>query len=97
MRMRERDFTEVQHAGGISPAWPITLADLAPYYAEAEALWQVHGHRGEDPTETGDEPPYVYPAVTHDPGVAALKGHWEMQGWKPFSLPLGIKLDQAYP
>ncbi len=97
MRMRARDFTEVQHAGGVSPAWPITLADLAPYYAEAEALWQVHGHRGDDPTENGDEPPYVYPAVEHDPGVAALKGHWEVQGWRPFSLPLGVKLDQAHP
>jgi hypothetical protein len=57
----------------------------------------VHGRRGDDPTETGDEPPYAYPAVHHDPGVAALKGHWETQGWKPFSLPLGVKLDQAHP
>jgi choline dehydrogenase-like flavoprotein len=57
----------------------------------------VHGTRGEDPTENGDEPPYCFPAVHHDPGVAALKGHWETQGWKPFSLPLGVKLDQAHP
>jgi choline dehydrogenase-like flavoprotein len=97
MRMRNRDFTEVQHAGGVSPAWPISLTDLAPYYDEAETLWQVHGARGEDPTENGDEPPYAYAAVHHDPGVAALKGHWETQGWKPFSLPLGVKLDQARP
>ncbi|MBI1408240.1 MAG: dehydrogenase [Caulobacter sp.] len=97
MRMRERDFTQVRHAGGVSPAWPISLTDLAPYYDEAERLWQVHGARGEDPTETGDEPAYAFPAVSHDPGVAALKGHWEMQGWKPFSLPLGVKLDEARP
>lgn len=97
MRMRGRDFTEVRHAGGVSPAWPISLTDLAPYYDEAEKLWQVHGTRGEDPTEQGDEPPYAYPAVQHDPGVAALKGHWETLGWRPFSLPLGVKLDQAHP
>ena len=97
MRMRNRDFTEVKHGGGISPAWPISLTDLGPYYDEAERLWQVHGARGDDPTENGDEPPYAYAAVHHDPGVAALKGHWETQGWKPFSLPLGIKLDQAHP
>ena len=97
MRLRNRDFQETPHAGGISPAWPIQLADLAPYYDEAEALWQVHGARGEDPTENGDEPPYPYAAVHHDPGIAALKGHWEAQGWRPFSLPLGIKLDQAHP
>ena len=97
MRMRDRDFTEVKHAAGISPAWPISAADMAPYYAEAERLWQVHGARGEDPTENGTEPAYAYPAVDHDPGVASLKSHWETQGWKPFSLPLGIKLDQAHP
>jgi choline dehydrogenase-like flavoprotein len=97
MRMRARDFTQVQHAGGVSPAWPISLTDLAPYYDEAERLWQVHGARGEDPTENGDEPPYSCAAVHHDPGVAALKSHWETLGWKPFSLPLGIRLDQAHP
>ena len=97
MRMRKRDFTEVQHAGGVSPAWPIDLADLAPYYDEAERLWQVHGARGEDPTETGDEPPYAWPAIQHDPGVLALKTHWEALGWRPFSLPLGVRLDQDHP
>jgi choline dehydrogenase-like flavoprotein len=97
MRLRDRDFGEIQHAGGISPAWPVSLADLAPYYAEAETLWRVHGARGEDPTESGDEPPYAYAAVHHDPGVAQLKSHWENQGWRPFSLPLGINLDQAHP
>jgi choline dehydrogenase-like flavoprotein len=97
MRLRKRDFDETQHAGGISPAWPIRLADLAPYYDEAEKIWSVHGSRGDDPTENGDEPPYAYAAVHHDPGVAALKAHWELQGWRPFSLPLGIRLDQAHP
>ena len=97
MRKRTRDFTEVKHAGGISPAWPISMTDMASYYGEAERLWQVHGTRGEDPTESGGEPPYDFPAVSHDPGVAALKGHWETYGWKPFSLPLGVKLDEAHP
>ncbi|WP_297697193.1 GMC family oxidoreductase [Phenylobacterium sp.] len=97
MRLRKRDFEEVNHAGGISPAWPIDLADLAPYYAEAERLWRVHGARGVDPTEAGDEEPYAYPAVSHDPGIGLLKAHWEAQGWRPFSLPLGVNLDEARP
>ncbi len=97
MRLRGRDFEETRHAGGVSPAWPISLADLAPYYDQAERLWQVHGARGEDPTENGDEPPYAYGPVHHDPGIAQLKTHWENQGWRPFSLPLGVKLDQARP
>jgi choline dehydrogenase-like flavoprotein len=97
MRLRGRDFEEVQHAGGVSPAWPISLTDLAPYYAEAETLWRVHGNRGDDPTEEGNEPPYAYAAVRDDPGIAQLRGHWKAQGWRPFSLPLGINLDQAHP
>jgi choline dehydrogenase-like flavoprotein len=96
-RLRDGDFEETQHAGGVSPAWPIRLADLAPYYDEAERLWQVHGARGQDPTESGNEPPYPFEAVRDDPGIAALRSHWRAQGWKPFSLPLGVKLDQAHP
>ena len=97
LRLRGRDFEEVQHAGGVSPAWPISLTDLAAYYMEAETLWQVHGSRGDDPTEEGNEPPYAYAAVHDDPGIAQLRTHWQEQGWKPFSLPLGVKLDQAHP
>jgi choline dehydrogenase-like flavoprotein len=97
LRLRAGDFEEVRHAGGVSPAWPIRLSDLAPYYDEAERLWQVHGARGVDPTEAGDEPPYAYPAIAHDPGVALLKAHWEGQGWRPFSLPVAVRLDEARP
>ncbi|HZZ35209.1 MAG TPA: GMC family oxidoreductase, partial [Caulobacteraceae bacterium] len=97
LRLRSGDFKQTQHAGGVSPAWPIRLSDLAPYYDEAESLWQVHGQRGEDPTEAGDEPPYAYPAIRHDPGIAALKSHWENQGWRPFSLPLAVRIDETNP
>src|SRR5207248_10890844 len=62
-RLRERDFGEVQHHGGISPAWPLSYADLEPYYAEAEKLYYVHGNAGEDPTEPWRSAPYPYPAV----------------------------------
>ncbi len=97
MRMRERDFQEVRHGGGISPAWPITLADLAPYYDEAETLWKVHGARGTDPTEHGDEPAYAYPPLIDDPGIARMRTHLEGQGWLPFHLPVGINRDDAHP
>ncbi len=97
MRMRGTDFGEVRHAGGVSPAWPVSLTDMAPYYAEAETLWQVHGSRGDDPTEEGHEPPYVHAAIVNDPDIERLKGHWQSQGWKPFSLPLGVKLNPDNP
>jgi choline dehydrogenase-like flavoprotein len=96
-RLRPGDFEETKHAGGTSPAWPISYAELAPWYAEAEAQWKVHGQRGIDPTEAPDDPPYAYPPVRHDPGVAKLKDHFEDLGWKPFPLPLGVDLADDRP
>src|SRR3954464_7624099 len=42
-RLRERDFGEVEHYGGVSPAWPISYDDLEPDYSEAERLYLLHG------------------------------------------------------
>ena len=49
-RLRQEDFGEIKHWGGVSPAWPIGYADLEPYYTQAERLYHVHGERREDPT-----------------------------------------------
>jgi choline dehydrogenase-like flavoprotein len=68
-RLRERDFGEIHHHGGISPAWPLSYQDSAPYYDEAERLYPVHGERGEDPTEPPTSGPYPYPAVSHEPRI----------------------------
>src|SRR5512133_3511533 len=46
-RLRESDFTEVEHLEGVSPAWPFGYADLEPYYGQAEVLYRVHGTTGE--------------------------------------------------
>ena len=42
-RLRERDFDEIRHKDGISPAWPLKYDVFEPYYAEAERLFHVHG------------------------------------------------------
>ena len=94
LRLRERDFEEITHAGGVSPAWPLAYADFAPYYDAAEALFHVHGCRGEDPTEPPTTRPYSYTAVKHEPKVAELADKLAGIGLKPFHLPLGILLDQ---
>ncbi|MGI4938561.1 MAG: NAD(P)-binding protein, partial [Janthinobacterium lividum] len=41
LRMRERDFEEIRHQDGISPAWPLSYQDFEPYYAQAESLFHV--------------------------------------------------------
>lgn len=71
-RLRERDFDELRHEGGISPAWPLRYDSFEPYYAEAECLFHVHGQRGEDPTEPPASGPYAYPPVSHEPRIQAL-------------------------
>jgi choline dehydrogenase-like flavoprotein len=93
-RLRERDFDEVRHAGGVSPAWPLKYEVFAPYYDEAEALFHVHGNRGEDPGEPRSERPYPFAPVQHEPKIAELSDRLTGIGLKPFHLPLGVLLDQ---
>lgn len=97
LRMRERDFSEVHHRDGVSPAWPISYRDLAPYYLRAESLYQVHGQRGSDPTEPPEEAPYPWPAIAHEPRLQELADDLRRLGKHPFPLPLGIKLDERRP
>ena len=92
-RRRERDFEEVRHHGGVSPAWPLSYADFAPWYDEAEALFHVHGKRGEDPLDPGTTP-YAFVPVKHEPKVQELADKLSEIGLSPFHLPLGILLDQ---
>jgi choline dehydrogenase-like flavoprotein len=93
-RLRWEDFGELRHDGGISPAWPIGYDELEPYYTEAEHLYQVHGQRGEDPTEPPASAPYKYPAVGHEPRLQQLSEDFARLGLRPFHTPLGIMLDE---
>ena len=96
-RFRERDFGEVRHVDGVSPAWPITYDDLAPWYDRAEQLYQVHGQRGEDPTEPPSTTPYPFPPISHEPRIQQLHEDLVAAGLHPFSLPNGILMDEAAP
>ena len=88
-RLRKEDFGELRHHGGISPAWPISYDDLEPYYTQAENLYQVHGNRGEDPTEPPASSPYPWPAVSHEPRIQQLSDDFARSGLKPFHVPIG--------
>ncbi len=93
-RLRQQDFGTVAHAGGVSPAWPITYDELEPYYTEAERLYHVHGTRGDDPTEPWTSAPYPHPAVSHEPRIQQLHDDLARAGLRPFHVPLGIMLDE---
>jgi len=96
-RFRERDFGELQHVDGTSPAWPISYQDLEPYYTAAEHLYHVHGERGVDPTDPPSAAPYRYPPLSHEPRIAQLEADLTAAGLRPFPLPVGILLDEAAP
>jgi len=96
-RLREKDFGELRHHDGISPAWPISYDDLEPYYTEAEELYRVHGARGEDPTEPRSSAPYPFPAVSHEPRIQQLSDALEAAGYHPFHAPCGVMLDERNP
>jgi choline dehydrogenase-like flavoprotein len=93
-RLRERDFGELRHQDGLSPAWPISYADFEPYYTRAENLYQVHGARGEDPTEPPASAPYPFPAVSHEPRIQQLSDDLAKAGYRPFHTPCGIMLTE---
>ncbi len=94
LRLRERDFDEVRHVDGLSPAWPVKYDAFEPYYQAAEELYHVHGLRGEDPTEPPSTKPYAYPPVSHEPRIQTLFDDLKREGRKPFHLPVGVLLDE---
>ena len=93
-RLRPQDFGELKHHDGISPAWPISYDDLEPYYTRAEQAYEVHGVRGEDPTEGQASAPYPFPAVSHEPRIQQLADDLEAAGYSPFHAPCGIRLNE---
>lgn len=92
LRMREDDFGAVRHFGGVSPSWPITYSELEPYYAQAERWYCVHGRRGDDPCEPAASSGFPYPALEHEPRIAELAADIRAQGYRPFAIPLGVRL-----
>ncbi len=94
-RLRPRDFGDIQHLDGLSPAWPLDYDDFEPWYTKAEWLYQVHGTRDEDPTEGHWSKPYPWPAVSHEARLQAICDALKAGGYHPFSAPVGIMLDEA--
>ena len=108
-RMRAEDFGVVHHKGGISPAWPITYADMEPYYTQAEELFHVHGDLGTapliaggfgssfDPSEPFHSKKYPYPALSNEPHMQAIEDSVRNLGVNTFPIPLGLKRNEADP
>ncbi len=108
-RMRAEDFGTILHKGGVSPAWPITYADLEPYYTQAEELFHVHGSLGSspavaggfgsqfDPTEPYHSKAYPYAAFANEPRMQAIEDDVRKLGVNTFPIPLGLKRNETDP
>jgi choline dehydrogenase-like flavoprotein len=93
-RFRKEDFLELRHAGGVSPAWPFGYDEIEPWYGKAEALYQVRGELGDDPTEPHHSSAYPHPPVPDEPPIGAVRNRLKGLGIHPASLPLAIDLDR---
>jgi choline dehydrogenase-like flavoprotein len=94
MRFRAEDFDELQHQGGVSPAWPLTYAAFEPWYQAAEEMYQVRGDVGQDPTEPVHSGTYPFSPVPDEPSIAALRKRLEKAGVTPSSLPLAVDVSR---
>lgn len=94
-RLREKDFEQLTHNEGLSPAWPLRYADFEPWYQQAEEIYHVHGLRGEDPTEPPCSGPYPHPPVSHEPRMGKLVDDLRDIGLHPFHAPSGVLLDEG--
>ena len=93
LRYRAEDFTEMQHLGGVSPAWPFPYEELEPWYGKAERLFDVRGELGQDPTEPSHSTPYPHGPVPDEPSIARARAELAAQGLHPATLPLGVDID----
>ena len=96
-RMREEDFREVALQEGVSPAWPFDYDEMEPYYGQAEALYQVHGQSGVDPTEPSRHNDFVAGPKPVEPFLEPLRTALKRQGCQPYDIPMSWSDDQEDP
>lgn len=94
MRYRAEDFRPMRHLGGTTPGWPIGYDALEPFYQEAEALYQVRGALGFDPTEPRHSGDYAFAPVPDEAPIADFRRRLAAVGLHPSPLPLGVDIDR---
>ena len=80
LRLRQTDFAR----------WPLTYADLEPHYAAAEALLEIHGRAGIDPTEPPRSSDYPFPPPPLTAPAQRIFDAASALGLRPFQLPIAI-------
>jgi len=98
-RFHEIDFIERSKRGAVPGAdlvdWPITYADLEPYYTKVEWEVGVSGLAGASPFDPPRSKPYPLPPLPIKSTGAIFEKAALKMGWHPFPAPIAI-LSQNY-
>ena len=98
-RLWESDFQQKSKWGSVAGAsladWPITYADLEPYYTKAEEELGVSGLAGANPFEAWRSKPYPLPPLPVKSSGVIFERAAKKLGLHPFPAPMAI-LSQPY-
>jgi len=98
-RLWESDFQQKSKWGSVAGAsladWPITYADLEPYYTKAEEELGVSGLAGANPFEAWRSKPYPLPPLPVKSSGVIFERATKKLGLHPFPAPMAI-LSQPY-
>jgi len=93
-RFHEIDFVERSKVGAIPGAgladWPITYADLEPYYTKVEWEIGVSGLAGASPFDPPRSKPYPMPPLPVKSSGVIFERAARKLGWHPFPAPMAI-------
>ncbi|HEY4906063.1 MAG TPA: GMC family oxidoreductase [Candidatus Acidoferrum sp.] len=93
-RFHEIDFIERTKIGPISGTgfadWPITYADLEPYYTKVDWEVGVSGLAGASPFDPPRSKPYPMPPLPTKCSGVLLEKAGRKLGWNPFPAPMAI-------
>jgi choline dehydrogenase-like flavoprotein len=98
-RFHEIDFIERSRRGPVKGTgfadWPLTYAEMEPYYTKVEWEVGVSGLAGASPFDPYRSKPYPLPPLpVKSSGVIFERAAWKL-GWHPFPAPMAI-LSQPY-
>ncbi|HKW61102.1 MAG TPA: GMC family oxidoreductase [Candidatus Acidoferrum sp.] len=99
-RFHEIDFIERSKVGAIPGStlvdWPITYADMEPYYTKVEWDMGVSGLAGTSPFDPPRSKPYPMPPLPVKSSGVIFERAARKLGWHPFPAPMAI-LSQPRP
>lgn len=99
-RFHEIDFIERGKIGPVPGStladWPITYADLEPYYTKVEWEIGISGQENASPFDPPRSKPYPMPPLPVKSGGVLFERAARKLGWHPFPAPMAI-LSQPRP